>query len=147
MEIKFCKVRDVKTPNKGHAEDAGIDFFIPNDFKEHVLHPSEDILIPSGIKAIIPNGWCMIAFNKSGVATKMKLRNGAVLVDAGYRGEIHIHLFNDGLNDVTLKPGMKIMQFCVVQVPEVSLKEITTDDFDKYTSSRGANGFGSSGMF
>lgn len=147
MEIKFCKVRDVKTPNKGHAEDAGIDFFIPNDFKEQVLHPSEDILIPSGIKAIIPNGWCMIAFNKSGVATKMKLRNGAVLVDAGYRGEIHIHLFNDGLNDVTLKPGMKIMQFCVVQVPEVELEEITTDDFDKYTSSRGANGFGSSGMF
>ena len=77
MEIKFCKVRDVKTPNKGHTEDAGIDFFIPNDFKEQVLHPSEDILIPSGIKAIIPNGWCMIAFNKSGVATKMKLRAGA----------------------------------------------------------------------
>ena len=147
MEIKFCKVRDVKTPNKGHTEDAGIDFFIPNDFKEHVLHPSEDILIPSGIKAIIPNGWCMIAFNKSGVATKMKLRNGACCVDAGYRGEIHLHLFNDGLNDVTLKPGMKIMQFCVVQVPEVNLEEITTNDFDKYTSSRGANGFGSSGMF
>ena len=147
MEIKFCKVRDVKTPNKGHAEDAGIDFFIPNDFKEQVLHPSEDILIPSGIKAIIPTGWCMIAFNKSGVATKMKLRAGAVLVDAGYRGEIHLHLFNDGLNDVTIKPGMKIMQFCVVQVPEVNLEEITTDDFDKYTSSRGANGFGSSGMF
>lgn len=147
MEIKFCKVRDVKTPNKGHAEDAGIDFFIPNDFKEQVLHPSEDILIPSGIKAIIPNGWCMIAFNKSGVATKMKLKCGAQCLDAGYRGEIHIHLFNDGLNDVTLKPGMKIIQFCVVQVPEVSLKEITTDNFDKYASSRGANGFGSSGMF
>ena len=73
--------------------------------------------------------------------------NHNCVVDAGYRGEIHLHLFNDGLNDVTLKPGMKIMQFCVVQVPEVNLEEITTDDFDKYTSSRGANGFGSSGMF
>lgn len=28
--FKFCKVRDVKTPNRANPTDAGLDFFVPN---------------------------------------------------------------------------------------------------------------------
>lgn len=29
--LKYCKVRDVKSPCRAHPTDAGIDFFVPND--------------------------------------------------------------------------------------------------------------------
>lgn len=29
--LKICKVRNVKTPCRAHATDAGIDFFVPED--------------------------------------------------------------------------------------------------------------------
>ena len=30
MELKYTKIRDVKSPVRGTAEAAGIDFFVPN---------------------------------------------------------------------------------------------------------------------
>ena len=33
MYLKYSKVRNVKSPNRAHVgQDAGLDFFIPNDF-------------------------------------------------------------------------------------------------------------------
>lgn len=29
--LKYCKVRKVKSINRAHPEDAGIDFYIPED--------------------------------------------------------------------------------------------------------------------
>lgn len=146
--LKFCKVRDVKAPGKAHPEDAGFDFYIPNDFTSYYLAPGEDILIPSGIKVIVPEGYALIAMNKSGVATKQKLRVGACVVDTGYRGEVHIHLFNDGPSDfvVKLDPGMKIVQFVLVQIGTHQAEEISMDDYTKYDSERGEGGFGSTGV-
>ena len=48
--IKFIKIREVKTPAYGTDGSAGIDFFVPEDFKPHHLTPGNGILIPSGIK-------------------------------------------------------------------------------------------------
>ena len=75
--LYFCKVRDVKSPAKAHPFDAGFDFFIPNDYGRRILPPGTDILIPSGIKVDVPEGYALIAMNKSGIATKQKLRTGA----------------------------------------------------------------------
>lgn len=75
--MKVCRVRDVKLPNKAHNVDAGFDFFIPNDFQPYTLLQGNDICIPSGVKVIVPEGYALIAMNKSGVATKKKLRVGA----------------------------------------------------------------------
>ena len=77
VRLYFCKVRDVKSPVKAHPFDAGFDFFIPNDFGRRILPPGADILIPSGIKVDVPEGYALIAMNKSGIATKQKLRTGA----------------------------------------------------------------------
>ena len=52
--MKFAKVRDVKSPVRGTAKSAGIDFFVPNDCQVIKLFPQRDVLIPSGIKAAIP---------------------------------------------------------------------------------------------
>ena len=65
--MQIAKVRKVKTPVRGTAKSAGIDFFVPEDFSGQMLEPREDVLIPSGISALIPDGYMLMAANKSGV--------------------------------------------------------------------------------
>lgn len=146
--LYFCKVRDVKSPIKAHPFDAGFDFFIPNDFGRRILPPGADILIPSGIKVDVPEGYALIAMNKSGIATKQKLRHGASVVDTGYSGEVHIHLFNDGPTDMVLEGGMKIIQFVLVKIGTHQSYEISPEEYEKRMTDfeRGEGGFGSTGV-
>ena len=77
MKLKFSKIRDVKTPIYSTSGSAGLDMFVPNDAQLYTIHPNQHVLIPSGIKVNIPNGFTMIAFNKGGIATKKQLVAGA----------------------------------------------------------------------
>ena len=70
--MRYTKVKDVKNPTRAHETDAGIDFFVPNDFETVTLKPGEDVLIDSGIKVIVPKGYALIFKEKSGVAAKRK---------------------------------------------------------------------------
>lgn len=143
--MKFLKVREVKNPSRGTPQSAGIDFFIPNDFQELVLKPQESILIPSGIKANIPENHVFIAYNKSGVATKKHLYVGACVVDEDYQGEIHIHLMNTGNGMVTLSPGEKIIQFLLMPIVYTPVDIVETEDelWNGKETERGSGGFGS----
>ena len=67
--MKIFKCREVKTPVRGTNLSAGIDFFIPKYFKETVLKPHEDILIPSGIIANFASNLMLMAAEKSGVTS------------------------------------------------------------------------------
>jgi len=82
--MKVQKLRNVKTPSRGTEQSAGIDFFVPEDFETSELQPGESALIPSGIKAHVPNGYALIAFNKSRVSVKQGLSVGACVVDEDY---------------------------------------------------------------
>ena len=86
--FRFCKIRDVMSPSRAHQYDAGIDFYVPADYKSDGVQPGHSQKIASGIKADIAVGMALVAFNKSGVATKHGLQVGACVVDSGYEGEI-----------------------------------------------------------
>lgn len=75
--MKYFKTRDVKSPERGTSKSAGIDFFIPQDFETTYLQPGHTILIPAGIKVKLPEGYALIANNKSGIAFKKQLLVGA----------------------------------------------------------------------
>ena len=105
--MKIAKIRNVKTPNRGTSESAGIDFYVPEDYSQ-TLKPGDSCLIPSGIKANVPNGFALVAFNKSGVAVKKNLYVGACVVDEDYQGEIHINLTNVGKRSVEISSGEKL---------------------------------------
>jgi len=145
MILNFAKIRDVKTPIYSSTGAAGLDFFVPYDFKSYKLLPGESILIPSGIKLNIPAGYALIGQNKSGIALKRNLRVASGVIDSDYQGEIHLHLNNFGLNEQIIDPGDKIMQFLVISVPKVTLLEINIDNLYNHSSNRGNNGFGSTG--
>jgi len=143
--MKFTKTRDVKSPTRANSTDAGIDFFIPNDYEGTDLVPGESAFIPSGVKVNVPEGFALIAFNKSGVAVKKNLHVGACVVDHGYQGELHINLTNVGDDIQQLEPGDKIVQFVLLPLGDPTVEEV--EDAKLYTSisSRGTGGFGSTG--
>ncbi len=145
MDLSFIKTKDVKSPVRGHASDAGIDFFIPEDFETIELKPGEDILIDSGIKVIVPRDYALIFKEKSGVAVKKKLTLGASVIDSDYRGVVHFHLFNNGTTSQTISAGEKIVQGIVFPISLCEPKEITEENYNLNCTQRGEGGFGSTG--
>ena len=171
-EIKFLKIRDVKSPVRGTAEAAGIDFFVPNynekfeaDFREKnpnlvvefsmdntkmtiVLSSGERALIPSGIKTWMTPGTALIAANKSGVASKKGLIFGAQVVDSDYAGEVHISVINTSNDVVRIDTGEKLIQFIHTPVLLTPPEEVDEYMFNALhdKSQRGTGGFGSTGV-
>ena len=142
--MKIQKLRNVKTPNRGTPESAGLDFYVPEDFQTIDLQPGQAVLIPSGIKAHVPNGYALIAFNKSGVAVKQGLSVGACVVDEDYEGEIHLHLINTSNQTQTITTGQKLTQFVLVPVAYIDVEEV--NELPARSTTRGTGGFGSTGI-
>lgn len=158
--LRFAKVRDVKSPERGTAKSAGIDFFVPNDFFATQVEAGEDLLIPSGIRVDIPEGYMLLGADKSGVSTSKQAvvdagRNpkkgafisptiiGAKIIDEDFQGELHIHIINVGKFPIMVRPGMKISQFILVPVDYCALQEVPVDELFAETTERGAGCFGS----
>ena len=172
--LKYCKVREVKSPVRAHAEDAGIDFYIPENIdvdtftskcdmvkdyvsynltddyyiKDIILTPGQSILIPSGIHVKIPHGYALIFMNKSGVATKKHLHVGACVVDETYQGECHLNVTNVGKDTVTISAGEKLVQGLIIPISFCQTEEILSLDelYKGFETTRGSGGFGSTGQ-
>jgi dUTP pyrophosphatase len=144
LKMKIQKLRNVKTPNRGTAASAGIDFYVPEDFETVSLKPGESVLIPSGIKVQIPRGYALIAFNKSGVAVKQGLSVGACCVDEDYEGEVHLHMINTSNKDQVIATGQKLVQFVLIPVAYFDVEEV--EEIQSRNTERGAGGFGSTGL-
>lgn len=114
--MKIVKTKDVKTPERGTPLSAGLDFFVPNDFKARWLTSGDSVNIASGIYAKIPDGHALIALNKSGIALTKNLQVGACVIDEDYQGEIHLHVTNIGFQPSLISPGEKLVQFLLVPV-------------------------------
>ena len=168
--MKFSKVRKVKAPTRGTDLSAGIDFYVPEfteDFKETlfeknlndisfedlhkkneiILKPNCKILIPSGIKVNFNDNVprVLIAFNKSGVASKLGLDVLACVIDQDYQGEIHINLTNTTKKVVKIKPNDKIVQCVMLPVFYEKIEEVNVDELYLEATCRGEGGFGSTG--
>ena len=145
--LRFCKIRDVKSPSRAHQYDAGIDFYVPSAFSSDGIKPGYSLKIPSGIKAHIPIGMALVGFNKSGVSTKHGLQVGACVVDAGYEGEIHLHVMNVSHRTVFILADTKIMQFLLLPIGVPELLEVEEWRLFDKDSARGTGGFGSTDDF
>lgn len=123
-KILFSRTNNVKIPSRGTQDSAGIDFYVPTNMEPILVRPNKSVVIPTGIRVNIEPGYCMVAFNRSGVAVKKHLSVGACVIDSDYQGEVFIHLYNVGKEDVYLEAGEKMIQFLVMPVPKVELFEI-----------------------
>ena len=143
--MKFCKIKEVKSPNRGTSDSAGLDFYIPVGEDISIL-PQDKALIPSGIKMDIPKGTMFQVMNKSGIAVKKGLIVGACVVDSDYQGEIMFNVWNVSNKAVSLQSGTKIVQMVLVPILFPKLEEISSyEELFTNDTDRGQGGFGSTG--
>lgn len=130
---------NAKLPTRATQGDAGLDVYTPTDFTIPARGHSK---VGLGWKCKVPTGWVLLVFNKSGHAVRFGLDKGAEVIDSGYRGEVHIHLFNHTDTDVSFVAGDKIAQLlCMpVWIGEPTEGSVIDD------TERGAGGFGSTGL-
>lgn len=103
------------------------------------------ILVPTGIKAYMPENEYLMLVNRSSSPLKrnLALPNGVGIIDADYynnpsnEGEIFVQLINYGLEDIQIKKGDRIAQ-------GIFSKYYTIDDEEALFDQR-LGGFGSTG--
>ena len=79
---------------------------------------------------------------RSGLAWKNHLDVGAGVVDADYRGNVGVVLFNHGDTDFEVAPGDRIAQLILEKVDMAVVEEVA----ELPDTARGAGGFGSTGV-
>jgi dUTP pyrophosphatase len=139
--LKFKKLHpNAKIPARANSGDAGMDVYSIDDMK---IEPRSDVLVGLGLACEFPSNYMLMNCNKSGRSTKLKLDKGAEVIDSGYRGEIHVHLFNHSDKVVLIPKGEKIGQLVLFPIWNGQPEEVT--ELSENTD-RGTGGFGSSGL-
>ena len=138
--LYFMKMhKDAVIPQRAHPDDAGMDVYSVENIK---IAPRSDKMTGIGLASQFSADWVLLVYNKSGRSTKMKLDKGTEVIDSGYRGEIHVHLFNHSDEWVFIPKGEKIAQLILMPIWNGNPEEV--DELSD--TSRGSGGFGSTGL-
>ncbi|KAE8320474.1 dUTPase-like protein [Aspergillus sergii] len=127
-----------RAPTRGSAFAAGYDVYAA---KETVIPAKGKALVDTGIAIAVPEGTYGRIAPRSGLAAKHFIDTGAGVIDADYRGEVKVLLFNHSEVDFPVKAGDRVAQLIIERIytPEVMVVEELEE------SVRGAGGFGSTG--
>jgi dUTP pyrophosphatase len=127
-------------PAYANPGDAGADLKSTED----VTVPARGrVLVKTGVKIALPNGFVGLVHPRSGLAAKsgITVLNTPGTVDAGYRGEIMVTLYNSTDEDFKVSRGDRIAQLVIQAVEHATFVQVS----DLPDSARGTGGFGSSG--
>ena len=130
-------------PEYGSVHASGAD--LRADISEPLeLLPGERMMVPTGVRLQIPEGYEGQVRPRSGLAAKhgVTVLNTPGTIDSDYRGEIKIILYNSGKTSYRIEPRSRIAQLvfaAVVQAEFIQLEELED-------SERGPGGFGSTGI-
>ena len=142
LEIQVQKISpDAKLPGYAHHGDAGVDLYSEITV---TLQPGARLLVPTGIKMAIPEGYEGQVRPKSGLALRhgISVLNTPGTVDAPYRGEVGVILVNlDPKTPYEIKKGEKIAQMVFAKVEHA----VFTEAAELGATTRGEGGFGSTG--
>lgn len=109
-----------------------------------ILCPGKRFLVPTGIALEIPEGFEAQIRPRSGLAIKhgIGILNSPGTIDADYRGEIKIILFNVSDIEFLITPGMRIAQMVFAEVLDCDLEECG----NLSPTARDEGGFGHTGI-
>lgn len=159
--------KDAILPTRNTSTDAGLDLYalddviIPPCMESNTNYPDGTITlgngesltihrgtlkvgsakIGTGIAMQIPDGYVGIVESKSGLGFNHGIEAFNGVIDSGFRGELKVKMKNLTDKPFEFKKGQKIAQLVIY--PIVLLEPNEVEDLDD--SSRGINGFGSSG--
>ena len=117
--MKFERVstapENTALPQRATKGSAGYDFFASHDYK---ILPGSEIMIKTGIKCQIDDGWMLQIYPRSSMGFKynVRLANTVGIIDSDYynnptnEGEICIKLYNPCKYLIDLRKGSKFAQ-------------------------------------
>jgi len=142
IKIVFSENNEIKRlPVYATNGSAGFDLYSVEDLS---IKPKDIAVVKTGISIEIPSGFEVQIRSRSGLAAKSKVfvLNSPGTIDSDYRGEVCVILANLSDNDFVISKGDRIAQ-AVLSKYEIA-KFTLLDSLSE--TSRGANGFGSSGL-
>ena len=130
---------NARIPVKGTPEAAGYDL-AATQIAVCLAHGK--VLVKTGLSLAMTSGCYGRIAPRSGLALKKFIDVGVGVVDAAYRGELGIVLFNFSDTDFQINMGDKVAQLIFEKIKIPVLKEVDSlEDTD-----RGNKGFGSTGI-
>ena len=140
--VKVVREGNVLLPKYETSGSAGMD--VRANIEEPIILGSlERVLVPTGLKIAIPEGYEVQVRPRSGLAIKhgITLLNTPGTIDSDYRGELKIIMVNLSKDEYTINPQERIGQLVLNKVAQMDLVEV--DSLDE--TERGAGGFGHTG--
>jgi dUTP pyrophosphatase len=137
--LRICKLsQNAITPTRSSEGSAGLDLFSAVATE---IGPKQRALVSTDIAIECPHGTYGRIAPRSGLAVKYFIDVGAGVIDSDYRGIVKILLFNFGNSTFTIKKGERIAQLIIerILIPDIEIVDVLC------FSTRGQNGFGSSG--
>ena len=109
-----------------------------------LLQPGERACVPTGLAISLPSGYEAQIRPRSGLARNhgVTILNAPGTIDSDYRGELQVLLINHGDAAFEVTRGMRIAQMVVASVAQAQWAE----SCETATTTRGENGFGSTGI-
>lgn len=140
MTVRLQRLHpDAVMPSVAHAGDAGYDLASVEDV---TIEPGGRAAIGTGWAVEFPHGYVARILGRSGLAIKYGVSGAlAGVIDASYRGEWKVILYNFGSEPYQVTKGDRIAQAIFVPVATPELTEVT----QLSASDRAAGGFGSTG--
>ena len=133
---------DLPLPSRQTTGSAGFD--LASAEPDFVLAPGERRLVSTGLAVEIPPGIEGQVRPRSGLALRhgITMPNAPGTIDSDYRGEVRVILQNLGSEAATIVRGDRIAQLVFARYETPELVDVT----ELEQSSRGAGGFGSTGV-
>ena len=139
--LKIKKLSENATvPTKGSDLAAGYDLVSAMDV---TIPPRGKALAKTDIAMAIPHGCYGRIAPRSGLAWKHHIDIGAGVIDADYRGNVGVVMFNLADKEFKVEKGMRIAQLILERYEWNAVIE-EVDDLDDTV--RGSGGYGSTGM-
>lgn len=142
IQVKVVREEGVALPKYETEGSAGLD--VRANIKEPIVLKSlERVLIPTGLKVAIPEGYEIQVRPRSGLAIKhgITMLNSPGTVDSDYRGELKVIAVNLSNESYTIEPNERIAQLVLNKVEQIDFIEVAELD----ETERGEGGFGHTG--
>lgn len=137
----FKRSTNATIPTKGSALAAGYDIYSSEDA---VIPKKGQGLVATDLTIVVPVGTYGRVAPRSGLAVKHGISTGAGVIDADYRGEVKVVLFNHSDKDFDIKKGDRIAQLVLEKIVNADITEVSSlEELD--VTERGEGGFGSTG--
>ena len=139
--VRVKKLREnAVLPSYGSDYAAGADLYACNAV---TVEPGATEFVQTGLALEVPAGYAGLVYARSGLACKKGLApaNKVGVIDADYRGEIMVALYNHSSQAVEVEPGERVAQLVITPY----LTAIFEETEELSDTVRGEGGFGSTG--